>query len=99
MAKIKSQYSCTECGAVSPKWQGQCPGCNAWNTLVETVAENVLADMVTDETEVISIYYGEEVTEVQAQLLNAHLAEKYPLCDVSLFRGGQPLYYYLIAVE
>ena len=39
MAKIKSQYSCTECGAVSPKWQGQCPGCNAWNTLVETVAE------------------------------------------------------------
>ena len=39
MAKIKSQYTCTECGAVSPKWQGQCPGCNAWNTLVETVAE------------------------------------------------------------
>ena len=39
MGKIKSQYSCTECGAVSPKWQGQCPGCNAWNTLVETVAE------------------------------------------------------------
>ena len=39
MAKIKSQYSCTECGAVSPKWQGQCPGCNAWNTLLETVAE------------------------------------------------------------
>ncbi|MBU3697088.1 DNA repair protein RadA [Dechloromonas sp.] len=39
MAKIKSQYSCTECGAVSPKWQGQCPGCNAWNTLLETVVE------------------------------------------------------------
>ena len=39
MAKAKSIYSCTECGATSPKWQGQCPGCNAWNTLVETVAE------------------------------------------------------------
>lgn len=39
MAKCKSIYSCTECGANSPKWQGQCPGCNAWNTLVETVAE------------------------------------------------------------
>lgn len=39
MAKAKSIYSCTECGANSPKWQGQCPGCNAWNTLVETVAE------------------------------------------------------------
>jgi len=39
VAKIKTQYSCTECGATSPKWQGQCPGCAEWNTLVETVAE------------------------------------------------------------
>jgi DNA repair protein RadA/Sms len=39
MAKTKTLYSCTECGASSPKWQGQCPGCNAWNTLVETIAE------------------------------------------------------------
>jgi DNA repair protein RadA/Sms len=39
MAKSKSIYSCTECGAISPKWQGQCPGCDAWNTLVESVAE------------------------------------------------------------
>ncbi|MBK7415073.1 MAG: DNA repair protein RadA [Dechloromonas sp.] len=39
MAKSKSIYSCTECGANSPKWQGQCPGCDAWNTLVETIAE------------------------------------------------------------
>ena len=39
MAKLKTIYSCTECGASSPKWQGQCPGCNDWNTLVETVAE------------------------------------------------------------
>ncbi|MDE2585728.1 MAG: DNA repair protein RadA [Betaproteobacteria bacterium] len=39
MAKQKSIYSCTECGAQVPKWQGQCPGCNAWNTLVETVLE------------------------------------------------------------
>ena len=39
MAKGKTIYSCTECGATSSKWQGQCPGCEAWNTLVETVAE------------------------------------------------------------
>lgn len=39
MAKVKTLYTCTECGATSPKWQGQCPGCNDWNTLVETVAE------------------------------------------------------------
>ena len=40
MAKPKSVYSCTECGATAPKWQGQCPGCGAWNTLVESVAES-----------------------------------------------------------
>ena len=39
MAKPKTVYSCTECGATSTKWQGQCPGCAVWNTLVETVAE------------------------------------------------------------
>jgi DNA repair protein RadA/Sms len=39
MAKAKTVYICTECGGQSPKWQGQCPGCNAWNTLVESVAE------------------------------------------------------------
>ena len=39
MAKPKSIYSCTECGATAPKWQGQCPGCGQWNTLVEAVME------------------------------------------------------------
>ena len=39
MAKAKTIYSCTECGGQSPKWQGQCPHCGEWNTLVESVAE------------------------------------------------------------
>ncbi len=39
MSKSKTIYTCTECGASAPKWQGQCPDCAAWNTLVETVAE------------------------------------------------------------
>jgi DNA repair protein RadA/Sms len=39
MVKAKSIYSCTECGGQTQKWQGQCPHCDAWNTLVETVAE------------------------------------------------------------
>ena len=38
MAKNKSVYVCTECGGAAPKWQGQCPQCAAWNTLVETIA-------------------------------------------------------------
>ena len=36
MAKAKTVYTCTECGGQTPKWQGQCPHCSAWNTLVET---------------------------------------------------------------
>ena len=38
MAKAKTVFSCTECGGTAPKWQGQCPDCGAWNTMVETVA-------------------------------------------------------------
>lgn len=39
MAKAKTVFVCTECGAQALRWQGQCPQCNAWNTLVESVAE------------------------------------------------------------
>ena len=35
----KTQYSCTACGGISPKWLGKCPACNEWNTLEETIAE------------------------------------------------------------
>jgi DNA repair protein RadA/Sms len=38
MAKIKSSYVCRECGAIAPRWVGQCPDCQAWNTLEETIA-------------------------------------------------------------
>ncbi len=38
MAKIKTNYTCTECGAMASKWSGQCVECQAWNTLVESVA-------------------------------------------------------------
>jgi DNA repair protein RadA/Sms len=38
MAKTRTVYTCTECGGAAPKWQGQCPQCGAWNTLVETIA-------------------------------------------------------------
>ncbi len=37
----KTVYTCSECGGTSPKWLGQCPACDAWNTLVEGVAESV----------------------------------------------------------
>ena len=40
MAKEKTIYVCTECGGTSPAWLGKCPHCDAWNTLIETVAES-----------------------------------------------------------
>ncbi|NCS62358.1 MAG: DNA repair protein RadA, partial [Rhodoferax sp.] len=43
MAKEKTHYVCTDCGGSSPKWQGKCPSCNAWNTLIESVAETAAA--------------------------------------------------------
>ncbi len=39
MARVKTAYTCTECGGQGPQWQGQCPHCKAWNTLVESLAE------------------------------------------------------------
>ncbi|MBS1186064.1 MAG: radA [Burkholderiaceae bacterium] len=40
MAKVKTNFTCTECGGISSKWAGQCPACGQWNTLVETVIES-----------------------------------------------------------
>ncbi len=40
LAKTKTVYTCTECGGTVPRWAGQCPHCQQWNTLVETVAES-----------------------------------------------------------
>ncbi|AYH44231.1 DNA repair protein RadA [Azoarcus sp. DN11] len=39
MAKAKTSFVCSECGGQAPRWQGQCPQCKGWNTLVETVIE------------------------------------------------------------
>ena len=40
MGKAKLLYQCNECGGTAPKWAGQCPDCNAWNTLIEVIAES-----------------------------------------------------------
>jgi DNA repair protein RadA/Sms len=47
MAKAKTAYVCNECGASSPKWVGQCPACNAWNSLVESIVAPASSGRVT----------------------------------------------------
>ena len=52
-----------------------------------------------EESELISIYYGSDVTEEDAEKLLALVKEACPGCEVELNRGGQPIYYYLMSVE
>ena len=63
------------------------------------VTKETVAEMVDDESEVISIYYGADTEEAEAEELAAALEEAYPNCDVELNAGGQPIYYYVISVE
>ena len=55
--------------------------------------------MMTEEKELISIYYGEEIVEEDAEKLRSQIGEKYPDCDIELQYGGQPIYYYIISAE
>ncbi len=63
------------------------------------VTLQMVEDMMSGDKELISIYYGAEVTEEAAEALSGVLAEKYPKCDVELQYGGQPIYYYIISAE
>ena len=63
------------------------------------VAAATVAEMMDDESEVISIYYGADIPEDEAEELAADLEAKYPDCEVELNQGGQPIYYYVISVE
>lgn len=74
-------------------------GIQAVGNDIETVVFDLLDTMVEDDTEIICIYYGEDVTEEQATQLTEQLEEKYPDCDIELQYGGQPIYYYVLSVE
>ena len=55
--------------------------------------------MMDDDMELVSIYYGSDVTEEDASALSDAITDKYPSVDVELQYGGQPIYYYVISVE
>ena len=66
---------------------------------VAAVAKETVEQMVDDETDLISIYYGEGFTEEEAEKLAGELEEQYDYCDVEVNCGGQPIYYCIISVE
>ena len=74
-------------------------GILAVGTEVEETAKEMLALLVDEDSELISLYYGEEVKEEDAQRFVAEIEEKYPDVDVDAHYGGQPIYYYVLAVE
>lgn len=66
---------------------------------LDPVALETIGEMIDDESELISIYYGEDMKEEEAEALKEKIEEKYSDCDVELNYGGQPIYYYIISVE
>lgn len=68
-------------------------------TEVEATTKQMLAQLVNEESELISLYYGEEVKERDAEAFTAEIETLYPNVDVDAHYGGQPIYYYVLAVE
>ena len=66
---------------------------------ISSVTEQVIEKMINPEVMNISLFYGSDVQEVEAQVLAEKISKKYPEVEVEFHFGGQPLYYYLISVE
>lgn len=63
------------------------------------VAEETIRAMVDEDSELISIYYGEDMSEEDAESLGEKIEQAYPDCDVEVNYGGQPIYYCVVSVE
>ncbi len=66
---------------------------------IADVTFEMLGKMMSEEFELISVYYGEEVDEKDAEKLRERISSQYPQCDVELQYGGQPIYYYVVSAE
>lgn len=74
-------------------------GIIAVGTDIAATTKEMLETLVDEDSELISIYYGADVSEEDAEKLTAEIEEKYPSVDVDTHFGGQPIYYYALAVE
>ena len=66
---------------------------------IEATTKDMLAQLVDDDSELISLYYGEDVTEEDAERFTGEIEALYPDVDIDVHSGGQPIYYYVLAVE
>lgn len=65
----------------------------------DAVAREMVKEMVDDEVELISIYYGADIPEEEAEAFGKEMEGLYPDCDIELQYGGQPIYYYVVSAE
>ena len=65
----------------------------------EEVAKETIASMMDEDGEIISLYYGADTEEAEAEALAEELEAMYPDCEIEVNQGGQPIYYYIISVE
>ncbi len=68
-------------------------------TSIHEVVMEMMKNIITDEDELITVYYGADVSETDAEAISSDIEKSYDFCDVECHSGGQPLYYYLISVE
>lgn len=66
---------------------------------IKTVSLELLENLVTDDHGMITLFYGQDVVEADAQALIEEIEGLYPNCDVEMYYGGQPLYYYIFSIE
>ena len=66
---------------------------------IAEITKETIGLMMDEDSELISVYYGEDITEEDAQALGDELQEQYPDCEVEVYEGGQPIYYYVVSVE
>lgn len=74
-------------------------GIQAVGTDVAQTTLDLLSHMVDGDSELISLYYGDSVTQEQAAELAAKVEEMFPDVEIETNFGGQPIYYYMVSVE
>ena len=66
---------------------------------IAEVTEMMIDKITDDSTELISLYYGSDIKEEEANALSESITSKFPNCDVEVQYGGQPIYYYIVSAE
>ena len=66
---------------------------------IDEITTQLVESLVDEDSAIITLFYGEDIQEEQAEALRESLEEKFEDIDIELYYGGQPIYYYLVSVE